>query len=72
MYGQQKIQYHLSEDHPVVKLFNWMKSQGHFKDFKDFEDYRARRNNPVAKEKDRSLAILEAAEKARILSFKIK
>lgn len=58
-----------TELHPLVKLFNWMKSQGHFKQFKDFEDYRAHRNDPAPKPES-NLAMIEAMEKARVRGIK--
>jgi len=65
-FNQSRVQADLRE------LWSVMKAQGHFPKFTDYDDWRANRNKPIEKVKDQSLAILEAAETARIRGFKIK
>lgn len=65
-FNQSRVQADLRE------LWLAMKRQGGFKEYSDYDDYMARRNKPIEKVKDQSLAILEAAETARIRGFKIK
>jgi len=65
-FNQSRVQADLRE------LWLAMKRQGRFKEYSDYDDYLARRNQPKEKVKDQSLAILEAAETARIRGFKIK
>jgi len=64
MSTQQKLHYTLSPDHPLVKLFNFMRDRGMIK-AASYEDWRAHRNDPPKRKKDRTLAILEAMETAR-------
>ena len=65
-FNQSKTQANLRE------LWSAMKRQGRFKEYSDYDDYLTNRNKPIEKVKDQSLAILEAAETARIRGFKIK
>jgi len=37
-----------TENHPLVKLFNWLKSQGFYSQFADYQDYRADPYRPVS------------------------
>lgn len=61
---QQKIKYSLTQNHPLVKLFNWMRDRG-LVQFASYEDYIARRNDPAPKEKT-NLAAIETQCKADV------
>jgi hypothetical protein len=56
----------LTEQHPLVKLFNWMRSQSHFQQYRDFEDWRDRRDIPEAKESDLPDSVIEQQAKENI------
>jgi len=64
MSTQQKFHYTLSPDHPLVKLFNFMRDRGIIK-AENYEDWRAHRDDPPER-KSESLSLIEAMETARI------
>lgn len=65
MDAQQKIKYSLTQNHPLVKLFNWMRDRG-LVQFASYEDYIARRNDPAPKPES-NLAMIEAQVKNKIM-----
>jgi len=68
MSKQQTIRYTLSPDHPLVKLFNFMRDRGMIK-AQSYEDWRAHRDDPP-KRKSESLSLIEAQETARVRESK--
>jgi hypothetical protein len=56
---QNKVVLRLPTDnHPLAKMFNWLKSQGFYSQFADYQDYRADPDRPVP-EKPKNVAQIQ-------------
>ena len=65
---QNKVVLRLPTDnHPLAKMFNWLKSQGFYSQFADYQDYRADPDRPVPEKKSKiSEATLEMMAQKKI------